>query len=137
VTPSQQARADMFAAFWRWIAAEVAPHLPPGRPGRPFLTLIRENADMLIYSLTLPAATAVDVTAWQLSETVEGVETIKAATAAMELGYTDGAVVSLKVRAIDDAGNASEWSPSLDFTANDTIAPPASGAPGVVLLREE
>jgi hypothetical protein len=64
LTPAQIARRQMFASVFRWLAAEIAPHLPPGRSARPFASLIREDSLMLIYGLTLPTATAPDVVTW-------------------------------------------------------------------------
>lgn len=96
---------------------------------------------MLIYAITLPPATAPDVTKWEASIVVNGgEESIIEVTDGAELpGFNDNDAVVLKVREYDNATppNVSEWGPEFGFTAADTIAPSAPGAPGVNLLREE
>lgn len=124
----------------RALARLVRRYLPPKRPGTPRAILLREDGNVLIYTLQLPPAGAPDVVTRELSVFVNGGETprdVLPASDGMELSFHDNDIVTLVLVDIDDAGNRSEPSPALNFTAADTIAPPAPGELGVTLLREE
>lgn len=93
---------------------------------------------MLIYKLTLPPPAAPDVRVRELEKTIDGVvQPLEVVTDGQEIGFADGAFVSLRIRDTDDAGNVSEFSPPLDIVATDTIAPGRPDAPSLELLREE
>lgn len=133
---------DEFArAWWRYVAAEVAPHLPPRRPFPPSATLSREEAAVLVYKITPAAPGAADVASHEIAVTVNGVPADSPATVlpggSFELQLADNDAVTLVQVDIDDAGNRSPASEPYGFTATDTIAPPQPGQPAVELLREE
>lgn len=92
---------------------------------------------MLRCQLQLPPPGAPDVVLRELTQVINGIQTVLN----VEQGYTflaeDGAMVSLSLVDIDDAGNRSEPSPTLTFTATDTIAPPTPGELGVTVIGEE
>lgn len=121
------------------IASEVRKKL--AKPPKPApIRLIQTGktiVTMLHYKLTLPPATASDVTKWELEATVNGTATTSDVTDGMTLDYNSGDVVSLKLREYDDVGNVSEWSDPLDFTAADTIPPSKPGQPAVQLVGED
>ena len=79
------------------------------------------------YDLGLPHVGAPDVKTRELSITVAGqasVLTFEASTRAHTLsGVPEGAVVSITLVDIDDAGNRSLPSPALVFTAVDDVPP--------------
>jgi hypothetical protein len=125
------------AAFWRWVAANVSPYIPPKRPGSYSARLVREESNMLVYGLQLPADTASDIVSRELTVSVEGSDPVVVeATETTEFSAPDNALVNLSLVFVDDAGNRSEAT-TFEFTALDTIAPPAPGEFGVALLREE
>lgn len=127
---------DVLRAVGRLIVA----YLPPRRPGRPRASLIRKETQMLVYKLILPPPGAPDVVTRELAVFKNGgaePHAILSVVDGQEITFDQGDVVTLRLVDIDDAGNRSEPSPPFDFVATDTIAPPAPGAPGVELLREE
>ena len=121
-----------------WLAANLVNRFPPRRPKRPSAHLTREQGSMLFYKPVLGTSGAPDVVASELTWTVNGgPPTSELFTDSLEIGVQAGDVVVLTQVDIDDAGNRSEPSPAFEFTAADTLAPPAPGAPGVILVREE
>ena len=125
-------------ALLRWLAGELVNFLPPLAPKRPRVTLLREDNDMLIYAINLQPPGAPDVVSRELTEIIDsGTPSILTVVDGQERGYAQGANVELRLVDIDDQGNRSAPSASLLFIASDTIPPPAPGAVGVTLLREE
>lgn len=121
-----------------WVAHWIAPYLPPRQPLPVAVSLNREDASMLVYSLTLPPPGASDVVKRTLKQTVNGVELPNVdVTDGFEVSYNDNDSVTLSLFDTDDAGNESPPSDPFAFTATDTIAPPQPGQVGVALLREE
>jgi len=92
---------------------------------------------MLIYGVALPAPGAPDVVKRTLKVTINGEAKDDVDAVGAEIKANDGDKVSLVLVDTDDAGNESLPSAPFEFTAVDTIAPPAPGAVGVTLLREE
>lgn len=132
---------EIWHAFLQWLARYVVLYLPPPRPQPVTVTLVREENRMLVYKVNVPAVTADDVVSYEITEIVDGgtptIIPVKVGDPAPEIKVADGSAVVLTVVEIDDAGNKSDPSPALAFTAHDTIPPPAPGAPTVELLREE
>jgi hypothetical protein len=113
-------------------------YLPPRRPLPVRATPTRQDADVLIYALSLPPAGAPDVVLRELTVTVNGAAREPIAVAdGHELGFAQGDAVGLVLVDVDDAGNRSQPSPALEFVATDTLPPPPPGDLGVALLREE
>lgn len=95
---------------------------------------------MLEYKATFPPTTANDVVTREVTMTINGgtpdVSTYPVTTGEFNFFAPDNATVSLFLVDIDDAGNRSQPSPSTEFTATDTLPPPAPGAIGVTLVGE-
>lgn len=130
----------LLAAFFRALAREIVPFLPPRRPRPVSAYLVREDHSMLVYSVTLPTPRASDVATRRLSVNIDGTTTdrdLGIDDPAPEVSAEAGQVVVLTLIDIDEAGNASLPSEPLSFTAADTIAPAQPGALGVELIREE
>lgn len=113
--------------------------LRPPRPIPPFVQLIREVNDMLVYRITPAAPGVSDVVTQEITATIDGIATVHPLSpgGSFELSLGDGASVTVTQVDIDDAGNRSEASAPLSFVANDTIPPPVPGTPTAELLREE
>jgi len=127
---------------WRaFVRHMITPYLKPARPGQPQATLIDEDGNMLVYEVTLPPPNAPDVVKRELSYTENGGEvnvlTGDGSATTMTVKVHDDAAVKLWLTDFDDAGNASDPSPPLEFVAKDTIPPPAPGELGVKLVGEE
>lgn len=94
----------------------------------------------LIYEVRLPVINDSDVIFRTLKVDVDGVETIKklysSDTVTRLNPVKEGAKVTISVQDVDDAGNASEWSDPLSFTAKDTIPPHKPGLLSASLIDE-
>lgn len=129
--------------FWR-LLRELRDELRawwdvPPRPARPAITLTGETDMGLKYAATLPAPGASDVATRKLSITENGTERVvelaKDALTA-EFVVARDAAVSVKLADVDGSGNQSEWSVPADFTATDTIPPPAPGALSIAAVGQ-
>lgn len=102
--------------------------------------LIEETTMGLIYEIKLPSAGAPDVVRRVFTYSINGeskdIELLFSENVVTLPPIKDGSKVELHFREIDDAGNSSENSDTLHFTATDTIAPPKPGAFVVSLVRE-
>lgn len=94
----------------------------------------------LKYKITLPAPGANDVVSRKLSTSINGGEAtvteLPGDALETEALYADDDNVSLTLVDVDDAGNESAPSPTLEFVAKDTIAPNAPGELGATLIEE-
>lgn len=120
-----------------WLARRIQPYLPPRQPLPVLAYPLGESENMLVYGVVLPAPGAPDVVKRTLKITINGEAKDDVDAIGAEIKANDGDKVSLVLVDTDDAGNVSLPSAPFEFTAVDTIAPPAPGAVGVTLLREE
>jgi len=110
-------------------------------PGLVFLKTVREEEEMLIFVLALPAVGAPDVVSRQVIVTVGAADPVIFDLSGSDLvtpelsGNDNDAVVGTLVDT-DDAGNASP-AREFSFVLVDTIAPPQPGEVGINVLREE
>jgi hypothetical protein len=124
------------------LATALQPHWPPPQPRIYSVLLIAEEGDdMLRFKPIVPDPGAPDVVTRELTIDVEGSPSEELTFAfpgdVPTFVVADGANVTLTLRDTDDAGNESEPSPPLTFTATDSLAPAAPGALGVELVGEE
>ena len=106
-------------AIWRWLR-------PPFVAGPLTVLSVKENENMLTYTIGIPAPGASDVVERELMVTRNGETTqLTLALDATEeiVEVEQGFEVELQLVDIDDAGNRSEPS-VLSFTATDTVPPP-------------
>lgn len=102
--------------------------------------LIGECEMGLLYRAFLPEVVDGDVVSREVGLSVDGVLSILRVPLIDKFvdlpAITEGATVAVKLRDTDDAGNVSEWSEEVIFTAKDTIPPNKPGAPSMKLLGE-
>lgn len=102
--------------------------------------LIKETSMGLIYEVQLPIVGSSDVVKRVLKVVVNGEETLKTLEPSDTVNrlspVSEGSVVAISIKDVDDAGNESFWSDELSFTAKDTIPPATPGQVGVKLLFE-
>lgn len=102
--------------------------------------LIEENEMGLVYNVFLPANETPDVVKRTLKVSVDGVDKLVEVEPSVSLvtldPIKDNSSVVLTLQDTDDAGNVSEWSEPLSFTALDTIVPSAPGKISVKLISE-
>jgi hypothetical protein len=98
---------------------------------------------MLKFELSLPSASATDVTSRMLTVTIEGGEPINLTLSGTETIVSndlfignDNAAVDVSLADIDDAGNRSV-SRDQSFVLLDTIAPPQPGEIGLRVISEQ
>ena len=101
---------------------------------------IKEENDMgLVYEIAFDG-TANHVFSRVIGYSIDGVYTEKTVPYSVTVltlpPVKDGAVITAKIKDVDQAGNQSEWSDEISFTAKDTIPPAKPGAPLVKLLAE-
>ena len=93
----------------------------------------------LVYKVFLPSSDS-DVVSRTLKLVVDNSEKLLSVSPTVnsyELPpIKEGSSVSLSIQDIDDAGNKSDWSDSLYFTAIDTIIPSTPGKASVKLVAE-
>lgn len=116
---------------------------PPGRMSVRFVQeLLEENTmDTIVFDVSLPPVSVPsDVVSRELQVIVDGAQAeVKSVgkddTVVSRISVPQDSAVRLELRNIDDSGNVSE--PSVfEFTAVDTISPPAPGTLGVVIVDE-
>lgn len=94
----------------------------------------------LIYNAFLPSISDSDVVVRKLKLVVNGVETVLSvdpSVTVLELPpIKDNSSVEISISDVDDAGNQSEYSVPLTFTALDTIVPAVPGAVNVKIVKE-
>lgn len=111
------------------------------KPGHMYVIKVEEVPMGLKHTLAMPPLNTVDVTTKrELTLIVDGgspivgdVDPIDSTSKAIIV--TQGAAVRLELRDTDDAGNVSEPE-VLEFTAVDTVAPPAPGDLAVTNVEE-
>jgi hypothetical protein len=86
----------------------------------------------LVYTITLPAPGAPDVVSRELHVSLDGgtesVQPLPGNALSATVTVNEGQAVDVYLVDVDDAGNSSPNSPTLTFTASDTIPPPAPTA---------
>ena len=110
-------------------------------PGFVFLKVVREENEMLFFTLALPPAGASDVVKRQLVVTVgsgdtQTIDLNGTDTVSPELSGADNDTVVGTLVDTDDAGNASP-AREFSFVLTDTLAPPQPGELGITITREE
>ena len=94
----------------------------------------------LVYKAFLQPPVDTDVVKRELDLNVNGASQIisleGSAVEAVLPAVPDNAVVQLRIRDTDDAGNISEWSDTREFVAVDTIIPTKPGEINVKLVAE-
>jgi hypothetical protein len=102
--------------------------------------VLEEMTVGLVYTITLPAPGAPDVTARELHVTLDqgadNVQTLPASATSAQVACNEGQAVSLFLVDVDDAGNESPPSPTLSYTAADVIPPPAPGPLTIASVSE-
>jgi hypothetical protein len=102
--------------------------------------LIKESKMGLIYRAFLPPVQAVDVVTRLIKYKVNQVDTILEASTSDSYfdlpPVKEGDTCLLSIKDIDDAGNESEWSAEVAFTAKDTLVPGTPEGLSVKLSRE-
>lgn len=111
------------------------------KPGLVFLKVVREEDEMLFFTLALPEPGAADVVSRQVIVTVGTGEpqTLNLSGSDLvtpELSGADNDTVIGTLVDTDDAGNASP-AREFNFVLTDTIAPAQPGDVGINVLREE
>jgi len=107
-----------------------------------FIRKIKKGREMaLVYEVSCAAPVSGDVVSRVLTVNVNGQEVsvsnhISSATSLGELIFEQDDNVLLSLVDVDDAGNRSEAT-TLEFVAQDTIAPESPTGLGVKLVREE
>lgn len=129
-------------AWWRYVAASAAPHLPPRRPFPPTAIILTHEDHMgLNYKVTLAPPVDADVVSHELLVGIDGVALDPIPVALGEVGRfrvpTQGSSVSVQQVNIDDAGLKGPASQPLVFVATDTIPPAEAGMPTVELESED
>lgn len=110
-------------------------------PGLVFIKVLREEEEMLFFTLALPPAGASDVVKRTLVVKVGGgdEQTISLSgtdVVTEELSGNDNDAVVGTLVDTDDAGNDSP-AREFSFVLTDTIAPPQPGELGITVVREE
>ncbi len=128
--------SKLLRALREWLIRFLTP-LPKPQPA-----ILTQTGKVVItvlnYKLTLPAATATDVVKWEQETTLNGAAPVVAEAKDGDMQpYTQGDTVSVRWREVDDAGNFSDWSDPLTFTAADTLAPTKPGVAGLELVSED
>lgn len=94
----------------------------------------------LIYNAFLPSISDSDVVLRKLKLVVNGEETVLSvnpSVTVLELPpIKDNSSVEISISDVDDAGNQSDYSVPLVFTALDTIVPAVPGAVNVKIVKE-
>lgn len=111
------------------------------QPGPITFSIVRETnmADQLGVTLVLPPKSAPDVSNRELTVTMAGgspqIIPLTADVNTHEIIVDEGVAVTVALVDIDNAGNRSPDS-TLNFTATDTVPPPAPGGVNVTSVRE-